>query len=686
MHNINKLQTLINELTSSLANNQERLTERENKLIDGFNPNDIAPNPFKDLPNVSRFGISSNVVDPLFANFGVVKKLSPKMQFEHLSRRTKAANRYMKIMYYRLTKLLYLNRSTEFWILALMLMDRSNVLKALALRKVLPNWHRNLKFGTVKILLNSLNNMLKEMPTNLKIKRQYEPKHLPDGGTTWRPVGNPAYVDRMFLYIWQCFLVIYLNRYIDQSQHAYRPGKGVPTALAEVQESLEKFPYVWEFDLKGAFPSLVIPKTCDALASVGVPESISDYIMMMSIHTIEEVNLKEARDRGLNSRLGRPLDESKYIRQNNIRSGPLPIFAALGLEMELAACKSRPTHFIPIEFKGFPQGSGISPIMFIFAFEHFARRAFFETLHPSVKVIAYADDFLVFSKVPLPNIFDLPDTGGGLIINHDKSRQLRDDNRWLHPKFKFLGTTFHLGERIVIEGTPRSGASLVFNKEAAVGREIFRTNQLRKLINYFKDSPVHFPSSPQQLIADWGLGKWPSNLLPLEVIQGKAAVDKPLLSSLGSVLSTPNKSRSDVVTGNSVTSASLAERMKKAPNWLQTHLKGFWLSRLHAGSWNTDAASPNRSIMSHPKAQGRAWVDLSAATAVNYLYPKTAAWLHHALSKDLSDNLRTYFKSMLKNISIHTSTSYATKDLLEHLRTPMKISKKGLRYSAMKSR
>lgn len=677
-NNIRMLHSLLNSLTSSLLT-QEGLTERENKTIQSFNPSDISPNPFKELPNVSRFGISSNVVDPLFADYGMVKKLSPKMQFQALSRRTKAANRYMRIMYYRLTKLLALNRSTEFWILALKLMERSNVLKALALRKVLPNWHRDFKFATVKKLLEGLNNMLLDLPTSLKIKRQYEIKQLPDGNHTWRPVGNPAYVDRMFLYIWQCFLVIYLNRYISQSQHAYRPGKGVPTALSEVQECLETFPYVWEFDLKGAFPSLVIPKTCDALASIGVPESISDYIMMMSIHTIEEVNLKEARDRGLRSFGKRPLLEPKYIRQNNIRSGPLPLVAAHGLELELAACKSRPTNFIPIEFKGFPQGSGISPIMFIFAFEHFAYRAFFSKLHPSVKVVAYADDFLVFSKVPLPDLFDLPDTGGGLMINHEKSRQIREDGRWLVPNFKFLGVTFHLEDQILIEGTPRSGAQLLFNKSALVGRELFRNQQLKRLINAFKDSPVPFPSHPKAVLDDWGHGKFPSSLLPLEVIQGKVPITKPFLASVASVLQNASHQEGKVVGGNPISSSSLEERMRKAPHWLQTHLKGFWINRLHSGNWNPGQVQPKRTLQSHPRAQQGSWIDLSLNTA-NYLYPKTAALIQSKLKLNISESLRDFFKTQLEEMSIFTSTSYATHDLLDHLKSPIKISNKCLRH------
>jgi hypothetical protein len=429
---------------------------------------------------------------------------------------------------------------------------------------------------------------------------------------------------------------------------------------------------------------LAIPRTCDALASIGVPEPVSDFIMMMSIHTVEEVNTKEARDRGLRSSLGVPIPEHKFIRQDNIRKGPLPLLAARGLEIELELCKSRPTKWIPINFLGFPQGSGISPIMFIFAFEHFALRPHFAQLHPSVKVVSYADDFLVFSDVPLPTVSDLPDTGGGLVINHEKSRPIKADGKFLVPKFKYLGVTFHTTDQILIEGTPRSGASLFFDKEAVVGKEHFRNQQIRRVINHFKDSGL-FPKSPQAVIDDWGYGQFPSNLLPLAVVKGEAAVSQSLLSSLEKAIANdPNGSRAiPLIGGNELTSASLSARLGQAPHWLKSHLKGFWLSRLHGGRYNQDQEQAKRSIASLPKAGKRAWIDLATNTAQQYFLPKAAARVHSMLAKPLPPGWSDKLHSILHNLSIHNSTSYATVDLLNDLSKPrsIKIAKSRLRYS-----
>lgn len=266
----------------------------------------ICPNPFEDLPNISALRLKTNKQDPLLAKHGVSKKLEPEFDFKVLSHRTKAANRYLRIMHGRLTNLVLTDRNIEFWILALMLMLKSKVLRAVALRKLEKNWYRLWTFGKVKSMMNELDQMIKNMPLDLFVIRDYAAKIKPDGTKTWRPIGAPAYVVRMYLYLLQSFLVIFLNPIISRSQHAYRPGKGVVTALREVQESLGKYKYVWEFDLKGAFPSVEIGKTCDALASCGVPYPLADYFKRMSFAVIERVDL---------SKKGRLLPEPKFDRQ-----------------------------------------------------------------------------------------------------------------------------------------------------------------------------------------------------------------------------------------------------------------------------------------------------------------------------------------------------------------------------------
>jgi hypothetical protein len=165
----------------------------------------------------------------------------------------------------------------------------------------------------VKVLLARLEHMLLNVEERMTIKRTYVVKAVDkDGIISWRPIGNPAYPDRMFLYIWQSFFVIYINSFISKSQHAYRPGQGVLTAIKEIKSIIEdsNYKYINEFDLKGAFPSVAITPTCQSLAACGLPSQISDFIMLLSIKTVEVVDRCKQR-----------LPEYKFDRQEKLSRG-----------------------------------------------------------------------------------------------------------------------------------------------------------------------------------------------------------------------------------------------------------------------------------------------------------------------------------------------------------------------------
>lgn len=99
-----KIKLLRQELTT-LRNSLPADSCARKNLLSDISAFDI-PQPFKPLPNVESLRVRTNKFDPLFARFGLEKKLSPELQFVNLSRRTKAANRYLNIMYLRLSKLL----------------------------------------------------------------------------------------------------------------------------------------------------------------------------------------------------------------------------------------------------------------------------------------------------------------------------------------------------------------------------------------------------------------------------------------------------------------------------------------------------------------------------------------------------------------------------------------------------
>jgi hypothetical protein len=115
-----------------------------------FSSKYIMPRPFKPLPNVSEAKLATSVLDPLLERGGIARKLSPEMDFQQLSHKIKATNRYLWIIQNKLERFLRQNRIGHFWVYALLLMKRSNALRLVALRKLNPNWHREMKLGLVK--------------------------------------------------------------------------------------------------------------------------------------------------------------------------------------------------------------------------------------------------------------------------------------------------------------------------------------------------------------------------------------------------------------------------------------------------------------------------------------------------------------------------------------------------------
>lgn len=307
-----RIRRTILELTRARAVSSQSLRYKAFKILFGKNYVrgewiDI-PNPFKELPNISSLGVKVREKDPLLLRHQVSKKIEPELVFSALSWRTKASNRYMKIFHWRLSKLLNQGDIVGYWLLCFQYMESSYVLRAVALRKWNLNWHKDLSFAKVKQLLGQLDHMLTELPTSLHIVRNYVEKTKADGTKTYRPIGNPGYAERMYFYIWQCFILMHTAGYISKHQHAYVPERGVVTALKELNDRLRerKFKDLWEFDLKGAFPSVNIARTFESLRAIGLPEVVSEILSEISFKTIERVDL---------SPQGKLLEEPKFERQ-----------------------------------------------------------------------------------------------------------------------------------------------------------------------------------------------------------------------------------------------------------------------------------------------------------------------------------------------------------------------------------
>jgi hypothetical protein len=570
----------------------------------------------------------------------------------------------------------------------------------------------------------------------------------------------------MYLYLWQCFFVMYLASYIGKYQHGFMPKRGTLTAWKMLKEYIPKFPNIYEYDLKGAFPSVSITYARDRLKALGTPGPIADYIWRMSLETVEVIDRtdqklpepKTDRQEFLAPKLdeiynfqveerrqaiatfkaaldstdvpvidGYPvtdkdildmvrvarlqeagLVDDAYVEAFLNQTGPTleDVLASQERELEklLANPVYEPQHSdvtfgegwsmysaahadaimatfgpteIPVEARGFPQGSGLSPILFDFVFEDAIYRKWRVALGKAVKIVAYADDFILFAKEKLSN-FLLPVQAivpeSGLELSFDKSRPIKQDNVYEVMNFKFLGiTVIPFGSDLLYRGTPRSGKTLDLGPEKlkAIDQYVWRDYELLKF-----SKALNLGVGPQTILDGWGRAESPYDLLPEEVISGDSTLKRSTIRAIKSVVkgrldpgppvpvdpATGLLTRKIAALDVSKIAQSLTDQdiegyarlikwlSKSMPSrWLGSRKAGMIMSRLHDGSWhraadNSSAFDLAKSVP--PKTEGRSWFELAA---------------HNQLaSKGVAPNL-------------HNSTSLAMLDMLNLSRDPLHI-------------
>jgi len=346
-----------------------------------------------------------------------------------------------------------------------------------------------------------------------------------------------------------------------------------------------------------------------------------------------------------------------------------------------------------LEIEGFPQGSGLSPILFNIAFQHAVINSL-KALDSNIKIISYADDFIILSPNPLPqDIGSVIDSSKiGTKINWEKSHLFKADGVWIRDSVKFLGLTFKfpspVSEEIIVQGTPRSGALLDYDKQLTVEKFLRRDEALKKFAKAFD-----LPFSPQELLDQWGMGMTPGSKVPLGIIQGTDDISVEKLQSLSSALTGMTleefigQDKFPIVTKDNsadVSSAPKGTRHKTSRSQplagLQSRLKGLIINRLHSGSWETTMDKPvDRSLRPNGSApEGSTWIE-----RIQHICVKTPSlrMTSKAAMERVASRLEGYAERN-RRLSIYNSTSYATLDLMRMIKHPSKIKllRKGLRY------
>lgn len=223
-------------------------------------------NPFQLLPNVKEFSIGESFVDPLFAKFGIKKNVRLKPMYVEYS--NKSANRYLEHQIRRLNK--SRNKPDLYWRIGWQLLKKSNTYLVLGINHVFNQWHRKLPLHVLYGYIREYKEIITKGMTEIDFKRVYIPK--PSGKL--RPLGVPKGSWRIYLYLLNQLLVIYLQDYYPRNQHGFWPTRSTVTAWKTVFKEALEAPDIMEYDLKSFFDTVQIQYVSEILRSYKVPEEM----------------------------------------------------------------------------------------------------------------------------------------------------------------------------------------------------------------------------------------------------------------------------------------------------------------------------------------------------------------------------------------------------------------------------
>jgi len=380
----------------------------------GKSPDKGTIRPWKPLPSISEFECKLSLYDWLFLIFGYSKRYKPTLECKQW--KNNSANRYIDYMFKRLSKQVSLGKfngaGKTMWVLM-----RSSAYQTCCFNYVLKNWHRELKWSHVKIIMKELKTLCEWQATRIKYYRVYlkEPNKV-------RPLGVPTLAWRVYLHMYNNLIVQWRLVSEGEKQHAYLPRRGVITAWERLIDRLTNAPNIYEADYQGFFNNITHRAIAEELWKMGLPKYEIEIAMKLnkSLPILQNEDLIMEPDREV---IWEGEDEL------NLQASKEALSKAFTTNREgLWSISDKRKE------AGVPQGAATSCSYATLVLRHIER---------FLDVLIYADDVIWFPKKATEDPSCLEDVQRGIILQRSKSGWAKRNHVWEKEYTQFLGIRYY---------------------------------------------------------------------------------------------------------------------------------------------------------------------------------------------------------------------------------------------------
>ncbi|HYT41172.1 MAG TPA: reverse transcriptase domain-containing protein [Methylomirabilota bacterium] len=177
-------------------------------------------------------------------------------------------NRQLLMMQRRLRYMVSEGRNDHYWSFSSLMLRKSKSLRMLALRNVRPNWYKDMSIKKLMETLSSLNGMCYRPRQAYEIQRVGIPK---DDGSK-RFINAPKLEVRLYLWMMNFFLGLFLETKLNPNQYGHRHGRGAADAWRKLLKEQSQYRHIYEFDFKGFHDEIRRDFLVKALRNLGVSE------------------------------------------------------------------------------------------------------------------------------------------------------------------------------------------------------------------------------------------------------------------------------------------------------------------------------------------------------------------------------------------------------------------------------